>query len=144
MLIPNSFIPLPHFPIVNCKFIFYVCWVYFCFENKFTCILFLESLYKWYHMILVFVWFTSLSLLLSPSMLQIMALFPFCLFRAAPTAYGGSQAGGPIGAIAIGLHHSHSNVGSEPYLRATPRLMATPDPQPTERGQGFNPHPHGC
>ena len=31
----------------------------------------------------------------------------FCLFRALPTAYGGSQARGLIGAIATGLHHSH-------------------------------------
>ena len=28
-------------------------------------------------------------------------------------AYEGSQAGGPIGAVAAGPHHSHSNVGSE-------------------------------
>ena len=36
----------------------------------------------------------------------------FCMFllsRAAPTAYGGSQVGGQIGAEAAGLHHSHSN-----------------------------------
>ena len=30
----------------------------------------------------------------------------FCLFRAAPAAYGGSQSRGLIGAIAAGLHHS--------------------------------------
>ena len=28
-------------------------------------------------------------------------------------AYGGSQARGPIGAIVAGLHHSHSDAGSE-------------------------------
>ena len=33
----------------------------------------------------------------------------FCLFRAAPMVYGGSQARGQIRATAIGLHHSHSN-----------------------------------
>ena len=60
--------------------------------------------------------------------------FPFffccccCLFRAAPVAYGGSQARGQIGAIAAGLHHSHSNAGSQPCLRPTPQLMATLDP----------------
>ena len=32
---------------------------------------------------------------------------------AAPAAYGGSQARGWIRAIAAGLHHSHSNVGSK-------------------------------
>jgi len=50
------------------------------------------------------------------------------LFRATPTTYGGSQAGGPIGAIAAGLHHGHSNWGSEPHLRPTLQLMAMPDP----------------
>ena len=52
----------------------------------------------------------------------------FCPFRAAPSAYGGSQARGLIGATAAGLYHSHSNTGSEPCLRPTPQLMATPDP----------------
>ena len=42
--------------------------------------------------------------------------FVFCLFMAAPMAYGGSQARGPIGAIAAGLCHSHSNTGSESHL----------------------------
>ena len=43
-------------------------------------------------------------------------------------AYGGSQARGPIGAVADSLRHSHSNAGSEPCLRPTPQLTATPDP----------------
>ena len=42
--------------------------------------------------------------------------FFFAFFRAAPEAYGGSQARGPIGAIAAGLHHSHSNTRSQPHL----------------------------
>ena len=69
--------------------------------------------------------------------------FGFCLFGAAPTAYGGSQARGPIGAIAAGPHHSHSNSGSEPRLQSTPQVIATLDPQPTEQGQGSNLQPHG-
>ena len=55
----------------------------------------------------------------------------FCLFffsRAAPAAYDGSQARGLMGAVAAGLHHSHSNAGSEPHLWTTPQLTATPDP----------------
>ena len=48
--------------------------------------------------------------------------------RAAPAAYGGSQARGLIGAVAASLHQSHSNAGSEPCLRPTPLLTATPDP----------------
>ena len=73
-------------------------------------------------------------------------LFVFCLFvfsRAAPGAYGGSQARGLITTVATGLHHSHSNAGSEPHLWPTPQLMATPDPSPTEQGRGSNPRPHG-
>ena len=56
--------------------------------------------------------------------------FLFCLFafsRAAPVAYGGSQATGLIGTATTGLRQSHSNVGSEPHLRPTPQLTATPD-----------------
>ena len=70
-------------------------------------------------------------------------LFVCLLFRAALTAYGGSQARGLIRATAASPHHRHSNAGSEPCLQTTPQLMATPDPQPTERGQGLNLQPHG-
>ena len=58
---------------------------------------------------------------------------PF-FFRAAPVAYGGSQARNPIGAVAAGLcqSQSHSNSGSKPCLRPTPQLTAMPDAQPTE------------
>ena len=52
----------------------------------------------------------------------------FLLFRAVPMACGGSQARGLIGAVAIGLHHSHSNAGFEPHLQPTPELRATSDP----------------
>ena len=52
----------------------------------------------------------------------------FCLFRAVPAAYGGSQARDPIGAVAAGHGHSHSNVGSKPHLRPTPQLTAMLDP----------------
>ena len=64
--------------------------------------------------------------------------FVFCLFRAAPTTYGSSQARGRIEAVGADLPHSHSNARSEPCLRPTPKLTATPDPQPTERGWGSN------
>ena len=66
-----------------------------------------------------------------------------CLFRAAPVACGGSQARGLIWAVAAGLHHSHSNIRSEPHLPSTPQFKAMLDPRPTERGQGLNPQPHG-
>ena len=54
--------------------------------------------------------------------------FIFCLFRAAPAAYGSSQARGWIRATAAGLHHSNSNARSEPHLWRTPQLTAVPDP----------------
>ena len=52
----------------------------------------------------------------------------FAFSRVTPVAYGGSQARGPIGAVAAGLHQSHGNTGSEPRLQPTPQLVATPDP----------------
>ena len=57
--------------------------------------------------------------------------FIFCLFAiswAVPAAYGGSQARGPVGAIAASLSQSHGNARSEPNLQPTPQLTATPDP----------------
>ena len=56
-------------------------------------------------------------------------LFKICgLFRAAPAAYGGTQARGRIGAVAASSHHSHSHAGSEPRVQPTPQLTATLDP----------------
>ena len=54
--------------------------------------------------------------------------FFFCLFRAVPTAYGGSLARGRIGAVAASLHHSHGNAGSKLHLCASPQLVAMLDP----------------
>ena len=71
------------------------------------------------------------------------APFSFCLFRAAPGAYGSSQVRGQLGAVAAGLHHSHSHTRSEPHLQPTPQLMATLAPWPTDQSQGSNTSPHG-
>ena len=53
-------------------------------------------------------------------LLPLLPLHPFCLFfpffMATPTAYGGSQVRGPIGATAASLHHSQYMAGSEPCL----------------------------
>ena len=79
-----------------------------------------------------------------PSLFYLLYSFlVFAFSRAAPVAYGGAQARGPIGAVAASLRHSHSNRGSEPHLRPTPQLTATLDPQPTEQGQGLNLQLHG-
>ena len=55
-------------------------------------------------------------------------LFLFVFSRATPATYGGSQAKGLIGPVPTGLRQSHSSAGSEPHLRPTPQLRATPDP----------------
>ena len=70
-------------------------------------------------------------------------IFIFVFSKAAPAAHRGSQARGLIGAVAAGLHHSHSNTRSEPSLQPTSQLTAMPDPQPTEQGQGSHLQPHG-
>ena len=58
--------------------------------------------------------------------------FFFFFFRAAPVAYGGSQARGQIGTAAGSLYHSHSHshshTGSERHLLPTPQLAAMLDP----------------
>ena len=79
---------------------------------------------------------TAVSLLLwvllepvkSEPKLQLRPGLAFCFFRAALAACGDSQAGGPIGAVATGQHHSHSNIRSKPCLRPTPQPTAKPDP----------------
>ena len=68
-----------------------------------------------------FIWFYAIFYLF-------IYFWSFCLFRATPTAYGGSQARGPIGIVATSLCQSHSNVGSQLRLWPTPQLMAMPDP----------------
>ena len=71
--------------------------------------------------------------------------FPFIFFflRVTPVAYGSSQARSQIRTATASLHHSHSNTRSKPCLQPTLQLTATPDPEPTEQGQGFNLPPHG-
>ena len=79
----------------------------------------MRSLFIYFNFIYLFIFFVFLPFL-----------------RLLPTAHGGSHARGLIGAVAAGLHYSHSNTGSEPRLQPTPQLMATQDP-------GIEPQPHG-
>ena len=71
---------------------------------------------KVFHGIVCFLFYFFLDFLISFLISFSLSLF-FCLLRAIPTAFGGSQAGGPNGIVPSGLHHSHSNMGSEPCLR---------------------------
>ena len=43
-------------------------------------------------------------------LIGLLVFFFLIFFRAAPMAYGGSQARGPVGAMAAGLHHSNSGI----------------------------------
>ena len=59
---------------------------------------------------------------LEPILLYGISFFFFRLFRATPVVDGRFQARGQIGAEPASLHHSHSNVASEPRLQPTPQL----------------------
>ena len=64
----------------------------------------------------------------SPLPLKKLTLFFFGLFRATLAAYGSSQSRGQIGAVAVGLCHSHSNPRSEQCLQTIQQLTTTHDP----------------
>ena len=78
-------------------------------------------------------WFVYLWGLFFWGVFFVLILVWFCLFRSTRTACGGSQARGQIGAVATSLHHSHSNMGSKPYLRPTPQCTAMPDHNPQSK-----------
>ena len=62
--------------------------------------------------------------------MSILFLF-FCLFafsRATLVSYGGSQARGPVRAVAAGLHQSYRKAGSKPRLKLTPQLTGMLNP----------------
>ena len=66
-------------------------------------------------------WFYSVPLkvfmrIIFPDFLQVFFFVFLPFLGLLPEAYGGSRARGLIGAVAAGLHHSHSNPGSEPRL----------------------------
>ena len=54
----------------------------------------------------------------------------FLLFRAAPAAYGRSQARGRIGATPASLHHNHSHTGSEGICDLRQRQISGPLREP--------------
>ena len=73
-------------------------------------------------------------------------LFYFHLFKAVPTAHGGSQARGGIRAVAAGLRHSHSNsrfqAASAAYTTGHSKRQIL-NPLSEARDQGLNLHPPG-
>ena len=70
----------------------------------------------------------SIPIVLNIFLVLFIFFLVFVTFRASLVAHGGSQARGPITAAAAGLHHSHSNKGSESHLQAPPQFTAMPDP----------------
>ena len=64
----------------------------------------------------------SFSFLFSPRPPFFFFLWPHLQYMEVP------RLGVKLGDVAASLHHSHSNVGSEPHLQPTPQLTATPDP----------------
>ena len=63
--------------------------LYLCFVNRFICTTFLHSTYKWCHMIRVFLWFASLSMIVSSpstSLLVLQSLSRVWLFDTPRTA----------------------------------------------------------
>ena len=71
--------------------------------------------------------FSSRPLDLSDKFVSSSLLF-FFFFMVAQAEYGSSQVRGPIGAVATGLCHRHSNARSELRLRPTLQLTATLNP----------------
>ena len=55
-------------------------------------------------------------------------LFCFLLFKAAPAAYGNSQARGQIGAVAASLCHSHTTPDPSSVCDLHHSSRAAPDP----------------
>ena len=74
-----------------------------------------------------------------PLRLRVRIFFFFGPFRAAPVAYGSSQASSQIRPIAASLHHSHSNAGSERHPQPVHSLRQHWILNPLEWGQGLNP-----
>ena len=73
--------------------------------------------------------------------LALFFFFFFCLFafsRAAPMAYGGSQARGLIGAVATSLHQSHRNTGSVCNLHHSSQQRQILNPLSKARDQTRN------
>ena len=65
-------------------------------------------------------WKHDQKLMGAPGKTKVIVPFVSFLFlRAAPEAYGSSQARGHIGATVTSLHHKHSNAGSKPRLQPT-------------------------
>ena len=83
-----------------------------------------RTLFLWLSFLLT-VYQLSLSFSLN---LFYLFIYLFLLYRAALMAYGGSQARGPVRAVAAGLRQSYSNAGSEPCLQPTPQLTTKLDP----------------
>ena len=69
-----------------------------------------------------------LSFCFYPYFILFLSFLSFFFFQGCTRGIWKFPARGLIGAVASGLCQKHSNTRSEPRLRPTPQLMATPDP----------------
>ena len=106
----------------------WVCCNFYIYKLIFPTYLEMLSLFLQILFLPLFLLFKTLILTVSEAFFIFLIFFFFLLFRAAPTAYGSSQARGRIRATAAGLCHSHNNAGSKPCLWPTPQLTAMLDP----------------
>ena len=106
------------------------CWTVKSFDCTHMCLCLFFSIMVYKCKIRIFIASTR-TFYNKPAFFFFFLSFVFCVFRASPVAYGGSQARGWIGAVATGLHHRHS---------LSQRQILNPL---SKQGQGLNMHPHG-
>ena len=115
--------------LITLLFIFYYFFYYSSFNYYIILYYYLFVCFYLLFIINIFLLNILLFICLLHIYIHIYIFFGFLPFSSAnPTAYGSSQARGPIGAMAAGLYQSHSNTGSEPCLQTIPQLMEMPDP----------------
>ena len=101
MSVPISqFIPASLYPLGVHVFLLYVC-ISFCFVNKFICIIFLDSICKWYYMVCVFLFLTYFTLyeslwvhpcwLMKPENFRKVCSYNYFSQTHPPTPYSGSS-----------------------------------------------------